>query len=67
MKHKLETTEWGIIPVKNHRGCLVTKVYGVGYTILGQTVDSLDKLDMVIDNAGDAIQKSILFDYSNED
>jgi len=36
-KHKLEQTEWGVIPIKNYRVFLVTKLIG-GYSIFGKNI-----------------------------
>lgn len=49
----------GLKGERNYRGCLVTKLIGVGYSIWGLQVSSPQEVDEAIDNAGDIIKESI--------
>ena len=66
MKHKLDLVQWGVIPIVTYRSCLVTKLYGVGFKVLGVTVSSATEVDEIINNATDSIQNSIFLGNETE-
>ena len=57
-KHPLEKVKWGVIPIVNYRGRLVTKVHG-GYKLEAVFYRSPDDIDKRIDEISEVIEKSI--------
>lgn len=57
-KHFLKEYEWGVIPISNYRGCLVTKLIG-GYEVHGKKCLTEDDVDNIIDSGLASIKKSI--------
>jgi len=57
-KHFLKQYEWGVIPIVNYRGCLITKLIG-GYEVHGKKCLTEADVDEVINQGLAAIKKSI--------
>lgn len=57
-KHYLERIIWPPIGIVNYKGLLVEKVKG-GYKIFNQTVLTPEKVDEVLREAAEALNKSI--------
>ncbi len=58
-KHPLEKVVWGIIPIVNYFGKLVTRLIG-GYEIMGQKVKTPQEVDEVILKAEQSVSNSIV-------
>ncbi len=58
-KHPLEIVKWGVIPIVNYSGKLVTRLIG-GYEIMGQKVKTPQQVDEVILNSEKGLQNSIV-------
>ena len=58
MKHPILEIEWGVIPVRVYRGCLLTRLVG-GYEIFGERVQTPQQVDEVIDKASDHLKNSL--------
>ncbi len=58
-KHPLEMVKWGIIPICNYNGKLVTRLIG-GYEIMGQKVKTPQQVDEVILKAEQSVSNSIV-------
>ncbi len=56
--HTLNKVKWGVIPICNYKGILVTKTRE-GYSVLGQNVRTPEEVDGVIKVAGKHLQNSI--------
>lgn len=65
MKHELESYEWGILPIRNYRGCLVSKIGSHTYSMWGKTFKSPKEIDEAIDNAGQSISNSLVVKNDN--
>lgn len=57
-KHFLKEYEWGVIPIVNYRGCLVTKLIG-GYEVHDKKCLTEADVDNIIDSGLASIKKSI--------
>lgn len=64
-KHELETVVWGIIPLYNYNGVLVTKTSN-GYTIFGREVRTPKEVDDEIDKARLSLSKSLTIENRND-
>lgn len=58
-RHKLETIEWGPLPITNYRGTHVTKLPSGKYSIWGHTELTPEEVDRYIDNSLMSVSKSI--------
>lgn len=56
--HPLKKINWGVIPIENYRGVLVTKIIG-GYTVLGKKAKTEEAVDEIIDKASETLLQSI--------
>lgn len=56
--HPLKKINWGVIPIENYRGVLVTKIIG-GYTVLGKKAKTEQMVDDIIDKAKDNLLESV--------
>ena len=57
-KHFLKEYQFGVIPIVNYSGCLVTKLIG-GYEVHGKKCLTEADVDAVIDQGLAALKKSI--------
>lgn len=58
-KHKLETVEWGVIPIYNYNGTLVEKLVG-GYRVFGKTCIKPSEVDDIIQESCSILSESIV-------
>lgn len=58
-KHPLEKVKWGVIPIINYKGCLITKVYG-GYKLHGKFFRNPQDIDKEMERISEVIGKSIV-------
>lgn len=57
-KHELETVNWGVIGIYNYKGTLIERLVG-GYRVFGQTCNTPQEVDIIIQNACSSISESI--------
>jgi hypothetical protein len=57
-KHEIEKINWGVIPLANYRGFVLTRLIG-GYEIMGHKVKTPQEVDKVIEQAYSSLEKSI--------
>ena len=58
-KHELEKVNWGVIPIYNYHGVLVTRIIGA-YEVFGQRVKTPSEVDEVIQNTTSILNESIV-------
>ena len=59
VKPVLEKIRFGIVPIANYKGVLLTKLKN-GYKVFGQKVSTPQEVDVLIDNACESIKKSLV-------
>jgi hypothetical protein len=59
MPHELEKVNWGVIPIYNYNGVLVTKKT-MGYYVFGISVNTPEEVDEVIQNSCSILNESIV-------
>ena len=57
--YELKTVIWGVIPIVNYRGVLVTKI-PMGYQVFNKKAISQEEVDEIIDNHLKSLEGSLI-------